>query len=444
MNSRLTRSTTDLSNIKIENLQYNKPSKSRTSKNMSEVKISKELSHNETQFIEQKSDEEVKEVSGHELNDQFINSQSIHRNPIKEELQKFEKFTGLGDAEQWLTSLLMKFDSLQVDMDDRITFVPVVLTGEAFIWYIQHEKHMLTFISFAKLFLQRFFSTKLEDEKPTSTNHMLIHQQLILKDETQEDVFSSLRNQLLLGHIEKLPKFSGRLKQNVSKWLREVNQTMHLLKLSDKEKLFFIPSCLETDAKDWFFDNYHLFSSWSLFVQKLIDTFESSSKADIAFNRLRQYQQGLNQDVRQYYFEIMKLCKEANPTMDEATKLQYLKDGLKTSLRFEILLKNPKTTEVFLEYAQRIEELKSLDDKQVIRSSVIDDKFNSYSMNSQQPSNYDSSDYKQHYSTNNLYQPMDNTTTNKNQFTKNKPRPPYRCYRCGSTEHYIQDCQNFQ
>ena len=54
----------------------------------------------------------------------------------------------------------------------------------------------------------------------------------------------------------------------------------------------------------------------------------------------------------------MRLCKEANPLMDDATKLQYLKDGLKPSLRFDVLLKNPQTTKEFLEYAQKIEELK--------------------------------------------------------------------------------------
>jgi hypothetical protein len=336
MNSKPTRSTIDLSNIKIDKLQYNKQPRSQISKNMSNSNASPESPHNEPQFFEKKVDGDVKAMGGHVLNDQLISSQSLHRIFIKQELQAFEKFTGLGDAAQWLSSLLMKLELLQVDMDDRITFVPVVLTGEAIIWYIQNIKHMSTFISFAELFLQRFSSTEMEGEKPMSTDPILTQQRLPTKNGTQDDVFSSLRNQLLLGHIEKLPKFSGRSKQNVSKWLREVNQTMHLLKLSDMEKLFFIPSCLETDAKDWFFDNHHLFSSWSLFVQKLTNTFESSGKADIAFNRLRQYQQGLNQDVRQYYFEIMKLCKEANPTMDEATKLQYLKDGLKTSLRFDI------------------------------------------------------------------------------------------------------------
>ena len=149
----------------------------------------------------------------------------------------------------------------------------------------------------------------MEYRKLTSDDSPLNQQQLTTTNTTQDNAFSSLRNQLLLSHIEKLLKFSGRSKQNVSKWLREVTQAMHLLKLSDMKKLFFVSSCLETDAKDWFFDNHYLFSSWSLFVQKLIATFESPGKADIAFNRLRQYRQGLNQDVRYYYFEIMKLCK---------------------------------------------------------------------------------------------------------------------------------------
>ena len=92
-----------------------------------------------------------------------------------------------------------------------------------------------------------------------------------------------------------------------------------------------------------------------------MQTFETSGKADISFNRLHHYQQATNQNVRQYYFDIMKLCKEANPLMDNASKLEYLKDGLKSSLRFDVLLKNP---EEFLQYAQKIEQLKSLNDKQ--------------------------------------------------------------------------------
>jgi hypothetical protein len=184
-------------------------------------------------------------------------------------------------------------------------------------------------------------------------------------------------------------------------------------------------------------------SSWPLFIQKLIGTFESSNKADIAFNRLRQYQQGLNQDVRHYYFEIMKLCKEANIFMDEATKLQYLKDGLKISLRFDILLKNPTTTEDFLEYAQKIEALKSLDEQQgigetpaqhltlnstSIRTSNLSRNFNNTSSNNNNvPSNNINSSRQQQQQQNNRV-----------------PTPPYRCYKCNGTDHFINHCPHFQ
>ncbi|CAF3350615.1 unnamed protein product [Rotaria socialis] len=244
----------------------------------------------------------------------------------------------------------------------------------------------------------------------------------------QDDVFGSLRSQLLLSHIEKLPKFTGRSKQNVSKWLREENQAMHLLKLSDTEKLFYIPSCLDADAKDWFFDNYHFVPSWSLFVQKLLDTFESSSKADIAFNRSRQYQQSLHQDVRQYYFELMKLCKEANPLMDESSKLQYLKDGLKSSLRFDILLKNPTTTEEFLKYAQKIEELRSLDEQQGMMEQSSQQQPNlitTSARSSNSPANYARTSQ-----TNNKTTITRHNLSNQHRQNNRTPKPPYRCYRC--------------
>ncbi|CAF1554050.1 unnamed protein product, partial [Rotaria magnacalcarata] len=332
MKGKTTRSTIDYSHIKIDNLQYIPLPKSTNNRSMSTSQTSNVLTKDEGKSTEETLDANVAEVDGHVVNDQSTQSQLSHQEVIEEKLRTFQKFNGNGDAEQWLMYLLDKFDSLGVNMAERIIWIPNVLSNEAFIWYARSANVMPTFIAFTNLFLQRF-STKRNEEIKITTNNNNVQ----MSNLNQDDVFGSLRSQLLLSHIEKLPKFTGCSKQNVLKWLREVNQTMHLLKLSDMENLFYIPSCLEADAKDWFFDNYHFVPSWSLFVQKLLDTFESSSKADIAFNRLRQYQQSLHQDVRQYYFELMKLCKEANPLMDESSKLQYLKDGLKSSLRFDIL-----------------------------------------------------------------------------------------------------------
>ncbi|CAF5103228.1 unnamed protein product, partial [Rotaria sp. Silwood1] len=65
--------------------------------------------------------------------------------------------------------------------------------------------------------------------------------------------------------------------------------------------------------------NKHLMLTWATLTQKLLETFESSGKAEIAFNRLSHYELDITQDARQYYFEVMKICKETNPFMDEAT-----------------------------------------------------------------------------------------------------------------------------
>ncbi|CAF0784666.1 unnamed protein product [Adineta ricciae] len=439
MTEKKTRSVLDFSKIKIDNLQYVPPPRSQVGRSTSESQVSEELLREQAEVNECKGQTDVIRVDGHELNDQSTHSRGTHQEFIEEGLQAFQKFTGTGDAEQWLTGLLEKFELLKVEMAERIKWVGNVLTGEAIIWYIQHEEQMPTFLSFMRLFLQRFQANK-DDDKITLHNHVLQQQQGQMLNDKQDGIFGSLRNQLLLGHIEKLPKFTGRSKQNVSKWLREVNQTMHLLKLSDTEKLFYIPSCLESDAKDWFFDNHHAISSWSSFVRKLLDTFESSSKADIAFNRLRQYQQGLNQDVRQYYFEIMKLCKEANPKMDEASKLQYLKDGLKSSLRFDIRLKNPTTTEAFLEYAQKIEELKSLDDEEA--SETPSQKPTESSMparQSKQPADYLNSTQNSNHGA------KASNYLSKQKYNNNRtPKPPYRCYRCDGTDHFISQCPHFQ
>ena len=137
----------------------------------------------------------------------------------------------------------------------------------------------------------------------------------------------------------------------------------------------------------------------------------------------------------------MKLCKEANPTMDEATKLQYLKDGLKTSLRFDILLKNPKTTEAFLEYAQKIEELKSLDEQQGISESPSQHP----TLNSipARPSNLSRTYSKMSHNNNNVPS-KNNNSSNQQQQNNRVPKSPYRCYKCNGTDHFIYQCPHFQ
>lgn len=375
-----------------------------------------------------------------------------------------DKFDGTGDGEQWLKRTVAHFDSLHLSSGSKHALVPDLLTGDALFWYAQHQHEMPTFLGFIQRFLLRFTVPRDRSKESLISPPSSLLNNPTDSTESTAAVVLSLRHQMLLNSLDKLPKFSGRGTNNVSQWLRETEQALHLLKLPNTDKLFFISSCLESDARDWYFDNIHSMPTWQLFVQNFIQTFESTGTSDIAFNRLRHYQQGLTQDVRHYYFEIMKLCKQANPCMDLATKLQYLKDGLKSSLRFDVLMKDPATPEEFLAVAQRIAELKSLDQRHNDFSSSIpiSEPFNDLQPLIR-PDRHDSSRIfnspavpkasARHYAPPSPYQCYRCGSSNhyirdcpRSKPTSSAPTPPstYQCYRCGGTDHFIRNCPHFQ
>ena len=57
--------------------------------------------------------------------------------------------------------------------------------------------------------------------------------------------------------------------------------------------------------------------------------------------------------VIEYYTDVMKLCKLADPNMTDAFKLHHLYHGLKSSLMKEVLRHAPSTPSAFLEQARR-------------------------------------------------------------------------------------------
>ncbi|CAF1372228.1 unnamed protein product [Rotaria sordida] len=363
---------------------------------------------------------------GHDLDDQRpTKNNQKQQYLVQQQLNSIQKFDGHGNPKIWLKLIIEKFDLLQLTSLERNELISEILTGDALIWYIKQQDDMPTFITFMKKFLQDFDTEELK----TDLSKKFRSSAMLLK-ESEDTMTNCLRNQLLITNLEKLQKYSGKSQQNVAKWLRELEQTMNIFKLTDEEKLFYVSLCLEANARDWFYDNPHLCTTWSIFTQNLLKTFESSGKADISFNRLRHYEQSINQDVRQYYFDIMKLCKEANPLMDDASKLQYLKDGLKPSLRFDVLLKDPQTPEEFLQYAQRIEELKSLDDKQDVIYCTEEEESTDLPTVTLKNRNIKSRLPNQSFQTVDHYR-------------NSMPKPPYKCYKCGGIDHYIYNCPHF-
>jgi hypothetical protein len=92
----------------------------------------------------------------------------------------------------------------------------------------------------------------------------------------------------------------------------------------------------------------------------LKEAFLSPFHDELAFKKLESYTQGINQPVRSFYNEVLKLCAETDPDMSESMKLRHLLKKAKPTLQYEIRKKKPITTKQFLEYAKESEELLQL------------------------------------------------------------------------------------
>ena len=81
---------------------------------------------------------------------------------------------------------------------------------------------------------------------------------------------------------------------------------------------------------EWFKTNRSTLISWKVFETEITRAFTSSFHEEIALKRLESYTQGENQSIRSFFTEVLKLCRDADSTMSESTKLKSLLNKTKT------------------------------------------------------------------------------------------------------------------
>jgi hypothetical protein len=164
----------------------------------------------------------------------------------------------------------------------------------------------------------------------------------------------------IVDNLIKNPKTFQGGKDEVKQWLADLESLFDTAQIPDCFKLDLVPYSLRGEALRWFKINKSTFTSWSSFVQEFKEAFLSPYHEELAFKKLESYTQGMNQPVRSFYNEVLKLCQEADPTMSESTKLKNLLNKVLPRIQFEVRRKKPTTTKQFLEYAKEIEELLQL------------------------------------------------------------------------------------
>ena len=129
---------------------------------------------------------------------------------------------------------------------------------------------------------------------------------------------------MYVGDIIKNPKLFRGEKDDIKKWIDEIEHLFDVAHIPDSNRLELISYLLRGDALEWYKNNKSILSTWKIFTHEIKRAFTSLFREELAFKRLETYCQGENKSVRNFFNEILKLCAEADSTMSEATKLKTL------------------------------------------------------------------------------------------------------------------------
>ena len=353
------------------------------------------------------NDTEIRLHLDHDLNDDSFDTFV---------LQNFVPFSGRQNVNQWLDETENRFNQFHIGRNLRYVAISLLVKGEAKRKYLKFRKEIRFFDAFYEYLLSKFetldnasfqskscqtmvdnsselltsYEVKLENESeqfvsnnnktlnstchssitnPTAMDILgvanTIGEKPIVKSAANLDTTSnSICDQTLndpckaiVGNSIKNSKIFKGGKDDVNKWIEEIEYLLDLAHIPESVRLDLISYLLRGDALEWFKNNRSSLTSWNIFVLNVKKAFISSFHEELAFKKLESYSHGRNQSIQSFFNEVLKLCKEADCTMSEVTKLKNLLNKAKPSIHFEVREKKPKSIAEFLEHAKEAEEL---------------------------------------------------------------------------------------
>jgi hypothetical protein len=413
-------------------------------------------------------------------------------------LKNFVSFSGKEDVNKWLDITETKFNNNCIGRNLRFAAISLLVEGDAKRKYIDNRNAIRTFDDFYELLVSEFDRNKntsnsdknfhninsqsssltvsshmrstiepnqsylnnsktlhMTDQEPlfssTKDNHDGVADSIgdkpvikqsavsnILSNSVTDPTLNDLRKAIVSDFIKNPKTFKGG-RDDVKKWIEDIEHLFDIADISEPTRLNLISYSLRGDALEWFKNNKTSFRSWDVFVTEVKRAFTSSFYEELAFKKLEAYSQGENQSISSFYHDVLKLCKEADSKMTEATKLKHLLSKTKRSVQFEVRKKKPISLTEYLEFAKEAEELIQLSnmtpdtaDSSINAQPVYhhpkvsssSDKTVSWNQSQNRSSNNNSSSYFRNYNKDNSFSNNSNNSSNRHYSSSSNERTP--------------------
>ena len=211
-------------------------------------------------------------------------------------------------------------------------------------------------------------ATNVTGDAPLNRSNALASHNLLFNC-SQLDQTAYALHRAIVDSLIKNPKTFRGGKEDVKQWLEDIDQSFDTAQIPESLKLYLVQYSLRGEALRWFKNNKLTLISWTGFVKGLKETFLSPFFEEIDFKKLGSYSQGMNQPVRSFYNEVLKLCNDTDPSMGDSSKLRHHLNRTNSALHFEVRLKGPTTSKQFLKYAIEVEELFHLSNINIYNSN---------------------------------------------------------------------------
>ena len=134
-------------------------------------------------------------------------------------------------------------------------------------------------------------------------------------DNSQLDQTAYALRRAIVDSLIKNPKTFRGGKEDCRQWFEDINQLFDTAQIPESHKLDLVQYSLRGEAPRWFKNNKSTFTSSTTFIKAFKDIFLSPFYEAIAFKKLESYSRGINQLLRSFYNEILKLCNHLHPPL---------------------------------------------------------------------------------------------------------------------------------